>query len=168
MELLKLMWFKFVMATTSLMPDIKHTMILRGFLIRPVLLSCGKNLQLANDVRIAGLQNLSIGDDVFLSGGVWILAGCSVVIEDQVMLGPYVVVVSGDHDRVDRSWRFGGAVREPIVIKRGAWVGAHGVVTRGVVIGNGSCIAAGGVVIEDVPDDVVAGGVPARVIKNIG
>ena len=161
------MWFKFVMAATSLLPDVKHTMQLRGYLAGPALDSCGKNFQLACDVRIAHIQKLTVGDDVYFSGGVWILAGDPVVIEDQVMLGPYSVVISGDHSRVGGSWRFGAALREPILIKRGAWVGAHGVVTKGVTIGAGSCVAAGGVVTEDIPDDVIAGGVPARVLRRI-
>lgn len=165
MNTLQDLWFRFVMAATRLLPDIKHTMQLRGLLLRPCFAACGKNLQLASDVRVAGVANLHLGSNVFLSGGAWILAGCPITIEDEVMLGPYVVLVSGDHSLENRSWRFGAPVRAPIVLQRGSWIGAHSVVSKGVTVGAGSCVGAGSVVTKDVPTNCIVGGVPAKFIK---
>ena len=156
------------MVVTSLLPDIKHTMQLRGALIRPCFAACGTNLQIASDVRIAGVHNVTFGRDVFLSGGAWILASCPLTIEDEVMLGPYAVLVTGDHSRLRRSWRFGAAVRASIVLKRGCWIGAHSVVSKGITVGEGACVGAGSVVTRDVEDDSVVGGVPARRIRALG
>lgn len=167
MSMFKYFWFSLVMLLTRFLPDVKYTMIFRGLLLKPIFFSCGSNLQIAADVRIVGTQHMTIGNNVFFSGGVWILATCTVIIEDEVMLGPYVVIVTGDHSRYERSWRFGKAVRAPIKIGRGTWVGAHGVIGKGVTVGSGSCIAAGGIVTSDIPDDVIAGGVPASVIKTL-
>lgn len=168
MVIIKDFWFRFVMAAMRLLPDVKYTMQLRGSLIRPCFAACGKNLQLASDVRIAGIYNLVVGRDVFLSGGVWVLASCAITIEDEVMLGPYVVLVTGDHSREGRSWRFGAPNRAPITLKRGCWVGAHSVVSKGITVGEGACIGAGSVVTRDVPNDAVVGGVPTKVIKALG
>ncbi len=53
-------------------------------------------------------------------------------------------------------------------IGRDVWIGANAVILPGVTIGDGAVIAAGAVVTKDVPENTVAGGVPARVIKTIG
>ena len=46
-------------------------------------------------------------------------------------------------------------------------VGANAVVIEGVQVGNGSVVAAGAIVTQDVPENVVVAGVPARIIKEI-
>lgn len=161
------LWFGFVMRMTAILPEIKHTMQLRGLLTKCCFKICGKNLQIARDVRIVGITNLSIGNDVFFSAGCWLLTNCDVTIDDEVMLGPYSVIVAGDHTRLNGSYRFGVAVRAPIHLKRGCWIGAHSVVSKGVTIGTGSCLAAGAVATKDIPDNAVAGGVPAKVLKII-
>jgi acetyltransferase-like isoleucine patch superfamily enzyme len=56
--------------------------------------------------------------------------------------------------------------RGDIVIEDDAWLGAHVVVLSGVRIGRGAVITAGSLVTRDVPANVIAGGVPARVLWN--
>jgi acetyltransferase-like isoleucine patch superfamily enzyme len=55
----------------------------------------------------------------------------------------------------------------PIHIGNRVWIGSNVVITKGVTIGDNSVIAAGAVVTKDIPANVVAGGVPAKVIKGI-
>ena len=55
----------------------------------------------------------------------------------------------------------------PIVIEDDVWIGARCQILKGVTIGARSVIAAGSVVTTDIPSDVVAGGVPCRVIRNL-
>ena len=55
----------------------------------------------------------------------------------------------------------------PIVVGDNRWFGANVSVLQGVTIGSGCVIAAGSVVTEDLPDNVVAAGVPAVVKKTI-
>jgi acetyltransferase-like isoleucine patch superfamily enzyme len=54
-----------------------------------------------------------------------------------------------------------------IVIGQNVWIGAHATILPGVTIGDGAIVAAGAVVTKDVPGNTIAGGVPARFIKNI-
>lgn len=51
------------------------------------------------------------------------------------------------------------------VIGNDVWIGANSFIRRGVKVGDGAIIAAGAVVLEDVPDYAICGGVPAKVIK---
>ncbi len=55
----------------------------------------------------------------------------------------------------------------PIVIGDDVWIGGSVSIVGGVTIGSGSIIAAGSVVIKDIPSGVIAGGNPARVLREI-
>ena len=93
-----------------------------------------------------------------------------VEIGDRVYLSPHVQIVAVNHKFEDRDKSFvdQGITAEGIRIEDDVWIGAGAVITDGVKIGRGSVIAAGAVVTRDVPAHVVVGGVPARVIKEIG
>ena len=54
----------------------------------------------------------------------------------------------------------------PVVVEDGVLIGANAVVIEGVRVGKNAVVAAGAVVIEDVPEDTVVAGCPARVIKK--
>ena len=85
-------------------------------------------------------------------------------IGDNVFIGHNVVLATIDHDLnpYDRSNHFA-----PIHIGDRVWIGSSAVITKGVTIGNGSVVAAGAVVTKDVPENVIVGGVPAKIIKKI-
>lgn len=53
----------------------------------------------------------------------------------------------------------------PVIVEDGVLVGANAVVIEGVHVGKNAVVAAGAVVIEDVPENAVVAGCPARVIK---
>ena len=56
----------------------------------------------------------------------------------------------------------------PVVIGDGSWLGTNAVVLPGVTIGRHVAVGAGSVVTGDLPDNSVAAGVPARIIKTLG
>lgn len=90
-----------------------------------------------------------------------------VTIGDDVLIGPFVHLNTDSH-RIGPPEKRGGTVyREPIVIEDGVWIGGDVTIIGGVTIGRGSVIASGAVVVSDIPPDSLAGGVPARVIKQL-
>ncbi len=159
-------WFVLVMNFTGFLPDLWPILKLRGWLVRPCFKSCGRNFQIASGVRINFTTRLSIGDNTYIASGCWIHAMGTVVLGDEVMLGPYTAISSGNHTKLDGSYRFGPRTSAPVVIGRGSWTAAHTTITCGVTIGEGVVIAAGGVVNKDIEDHCVAGGVPARVLRG--
>lgn len=94
----------------------------------------------------------------------------SIIIEDDVMMGAGVHFYINNHkfDRMDIPLIDQGYYPdEPVILKRGCWIGANSILLAGVTIGENSVIGAGSVVTKSIPSGVVAVGNPARVVKEI-
>ena len=111
-------------------------------------------------------QFIQIGKNVFINHACSFLDMGGITLEDQVLLGPKVNLITENHpvDPADRRT----LICKPIVIKRNAWIGAAATILPGVTIGENAIVAAGAVVSKDVPANIVVGGVPAKFIKTIG
>lgn len=108
---------------------------------------------------------LVIGDDSFVNNGTILSASELIRIGSRVNIAPHCVVMDNDfHGTADRA---GPPKVAPIVLEDDVWLGTRVTVLRGVTIGRGSVIAAGAVVTRDIPPGVLAGGVPARVLKRL-
>ena len=110
-------------------------------------------------------KNITVGDNVFINAGCKFQDQGGIYIGDQTFIGHNVVLATLDHD-IDPEKRY-MLHPAPIHIGRRVWIGANVVVTKGVTIGDNSVIAAGAVVTKDVPANVVAGGVPAKILRKI-
>jgi len=108
---------------------------------------------------------ITLGKNVFINHACSFLDMGGITIEDDVLIGPKVNLITENHplDPSDRQ----ALLLKPIVIKRNAWIGAAATILPGVTIGENAVVAAGAVVTTDVPSNTVAGGVPAKHIKNI-
>lgn len=108
---------------------------------------------------------ISIGKNVFINHACSFLDMGGITIEDDVLIGPKVNLITENHplDPGDRK----ALLTKPIIIKRNAWIGAGATILPGVTIGENSVVAAGAVVSRDVPPNVVVGGVPAKIIRSI-
>lgn len=102
---------------------------------------------------------ISIGDDVFINIGCSIAAEDSIVIGDHVSFGPHVVVRDHDDDAGQEE------KPEPVFIGDHVWLASRVRVMAGARIGAGTVVMAGSVVVGALPPGVVAGGVPARVLR---
>jgi acetyltransferase-like isoleucine patch superfamily enzyme len=108
---------------------------------------------------------IQLGKNVFINHACSFLDMGGITLEDQVLLGPKVNLITENHpvDPADRR----AVICKPIVIKRNAWIGAAATILPGVTIGENAIVAAGAVVSRDVPANTVVGGVPAKFIKTI-
>lgn len=109
---------------------------------------------------------ITIGKNVFINHACSFLDMGGIVIEDDVLIGPRVNLVTENHPFEPSNRK--ALVTRSIVIKKNAWLGAGVTILPGVTVGENSIVAAGAVVSKDVPDNVVVGGVPAKYIKAIG
>lgn len=91
-----------------------------------------------------------------------------IYIGEDVFIGPKCVLACASHPINSEQRRTEPLTQSrPIHIGNNVWLGANVTVIGGVTIGDGSVIAAGAVVTKDIPNGVVAGGVPCKVIRPI-
>lgn len=156
-----LLWF-----FTMWWPDNRITIRVRGLLHRPFIRKCGWNFQIATGVSLLNTHKIEIGNDVYIGPHAWLNGLGGLVLEDEVVIGPYVTMSSLTHCYKDGSFRFGGARSAPVRIGHGSWLAAHVSVAYGTTIGPGCLIAANSAVTKDIPPGVIAGGVPAEVVEK--
>lgn len=114
-------------------------------------------------------SRISIGNKVSMNGTCITCRSTSVEIGDNTMIASNVIIVDSDFHAPwppeDRTHNMGYERDSGVKIGENVWLGMNTIVLKGVSIGDNSIITAGSVVVEDIPANVVAGGVPARVIK---
>ena len=133
--------------------------------------SIGENTRVYTPLTLVNagrdFTNLILGSNVYLGHGAGLDLKERIVVEDNVTISMGATMATHFHTgEIPLSARF-PSKSGPIRIRGNVYLGSNVVVLSGVEIGGGSLIAAGAVVIVDVPPGVVAGGVPARVLKKI-
>lgn len=108
---------------------------------------------------------ISIGRNVFINHGCTFLDLGGISIEDDVLIGPKVNLLSEGHPLVPERRKVLELNR--VLIKRNAWIGAAATILPGVTVGENAVVASGALVSRDVPDNAVVGGVPAKIIRNL-
>jgi len=108
---------------------------------------------------------IQIGKNVFINHACSFLDMGGIIIEDDVLIGPKVNLITENHPLDPANRR--ALITRPIVVKRKVWIGGAATVLPGVTIGENSVVAAGAVVTKDVPDNTIVGGVPAKVVKKL-
>lgn len=110
-------------------------------------------------------KHTKIGKNVFINFDCTFLDLGGITIEDGVLIAPKVSLLSEGHP-ISPEHRHSLTVGH-IHIKKNAWIGANVTILQGVTIGENSVVAAGSVVSKDVPDNVIVGGIPAKISKEI-
>lgn len=110
-------------------------------------------------------KNIAVGNNVFINAGCKFQDQGGIVIGDGTFIGHNTVLATLDHD-IDPEKRH---ILHPAPIHIGSrvWIGANVVITKGVTIGDNSIVAAGAVVTHDIPANVIAAGVPAKVLREL-
>ena len=119
--------------------------------------------------RINGDPIVHLGKNVYINSFTMILG--EVIIEDDVLISQFANIWGRSHKFYARDqpiWQQYGEGGQgykvgKILIKKGAWIGPHTTIMRGLTIGTGAVIGAGAVVTRDIPDYAVAFGIPAQV-----
>lgn len=112
-------------------------------------------------------KHIRVGKGFFANFNFVVLDEAYATIGDDCFIGPNVSIYTACHstDPVERDTRNEWA--KPVTIGDNCWLGGSVTILPGVTIGNRCTIGAGSVVVTDIPDDSIAVGNPARVIKKI-
>ena len=108
-------------------------------------------------------DRIKIGRNVTINSNLLAIAAGGITIEDDVQIASNVQLLTSNHDPYERML----LSCRPILIRKGAWIGAGATVLPGICIGAYSIVGAAAVVTEDVPDYAVAVGNPARVVRML-
>lgn len=110
---------------------------------------------------------ISVGDFFYANHNLVITDGARVTFGDHVFVGPNCCFTTAEHAIDPEQRKAGYEIAEPITVGDNVWIGAGVTVLAGVTIGDNTVIGAGSVVTKSIPANVVAVGVPCRVLREI-
>lgn len=140
----------------------------RTQLLRELFGSTGENVYIEPNIRVDYGYNIFVGENFSANFDCVILDVCEVRFGDNCMLAPGVHVYTATHPLDPTERNSGKEYAKPIIVGDNVWIGGSAVINPGVSIGDNVVIASGSVVTKDVPNNIVVGGNPAKIIKKIG
>lgn len=135
----------------------------------------GKNLKIGKGVKFAGINNISIGDNVFIGENcLFICTRAKIKIGDGVMFGPNVTIITGGHETritnlpmyMIKEKNKANDLDSDVVFEGDNWIGANATILKGVTVAKGTVIGAGAVVTHSTQPFTIVAGVPAKAIKQ--
>ena len=129
--------------------------------------STGEYIHIEPNFRCDYGYNIHIGDNFYAGYECVILDSCQVKIGDNCILSPQVGIYTSAYPLNPEKRSIGYEYAKPITIGNNVWIGGGSIINPGVTIGDNVVVVPGSVVLVDVPDNVLIGGNPAKVIKEI-
>ena len=135
----------------------------------------GKNVKIGKGTKFAGINNISVGNNVFIGeDNLFICTKAKVKIGDGVMFGPNVTIITGGHEtRITDMPMYmisdkdkASDLDRDIIFEGDNWIGANATILRGVTIAKGTVVGAGAVVTHSTQPFSIVAGVPAKMIKS--
>jgi maltose O-acetyltransferase len=158
-------------AVASLLPQ-NSLSRLRTMLYRAFGFSIGEGTILMGTLTVTGSlepwKQLRIGNYCRINSPIFMELNAPMKIGNNVSIGHHVVLITTDHEVGTKHSRAGDNKTSPVTICDGCWIGAASTILPGTTIADGSIVAAGSLVRKSVPANVLVGGVPARVLKDLG
>lgn len=114
----------------------------------------GKNVQINDYVHITAINSVIIEDNVLIASKVYI---------SDCLHGSYSGQAQSKPDEIVKDRKLS---HKPVLIKENAWLGDNVAILPGTIVGRNSIIGANSVVSQSIPDNVIAVGAPAKVIKK--
>jgi maltose O-acetyltransferase len=144
---------------------------LRTAIYRLAGVKIGPRTSVFGRLTITGLgriqERLHIGADCIINAPLFLDLSAEIRIGYRVSIGHHSVFVTAHHEVGPSDFRAGVNIGRPIVVEDGSWIAARATILPGVTIGPSSVVASGAVVAEDIPSNVLVGGVPARLIRKL-
>ncbi|MEK3823221.1 sugar O-acetyltransferase [Paenibacillus sp. FSL K6-1558] len=139
----------------------------RQKLLKELFGSTAEHLSMEPNIHVDYGYNIHVGNHFYANFNCTILDVCEVRIGENCLLGPDVHIYTATHPLNPHERSTGAEFGKPVTIGNNVWIGGRAIINPGVSIGDNVVIASGAVVTKDVQGNMIVGGNPARVIKEI-
>lgn len=136
-------------------------------IIKELIPNTGKNFYIEPPFHCDYGYNINCGDNVYFNVNCVVLDTMLINIGSNVLIGPCVQIYAASHP-LDAETRKTLEFSKPVSIGDNCWIGGNSIILPGINIGNNCVIGAGSVVTKNIPDNSMAAGNPAKVIKILG
>ena len=140
----------------------------RAALMKEIFAEVGEDCWLEPPFHANWGSHTHLGQKVYANFNLTLVDDTDVFIGDNTMIGPNVTIATAQHPISPALRELAYQYNLPVRIGRNVWLGSGAVILPGVTIGDNSVIGAGSVVTKDIPANVVAVGVPCKVLRPIG
>lgn len=139
----------------------------REAILKRLLKSIGKGVYFEPTFRCEFGYNITIGNNFYANFDCVMLDGGGIEIGDNVLFGPHVGIYTSNHALAAEERIAGACYAKKVKIGNNVWIGAGVHINQGVTIGDNTVIGSGSVVTRDIPANMIAAGVPCKVIREI-
>jgi galactoside O-acetyltransferase len=115
-----------------------------------------------------GCHHVHFGRGIYCNFNLSLVDDADIYVGDHCMIAPNVVIATSGHPILPILREHNYVYNFPVHIGKNVWIGSNVSILPGVTIGDNSVIGAGSVVTGDIPANVVAVGVPCRILREIG
>lgn len=131
---------------------------------------CKGRIIVNDDVMLYAKGQLTLGGQFGINKYSRIVAHERIDIGQNVTIGQFVSILDHDHRYtfLGENMQLDGYITAPVQIGNNVWIADKCTILKGVNIGNNVVIGANTLVHKDVPDNVVVGGVPFKILKHLG
>ena len=136
-------------------------------ILKKFLGNMGKNSMIVPPFWCDYGYHITVGENFYANHNMVIQDGGGVSFGDSVFIGPNCCFTTAEH-AIDPEMRKAGVeIAKPIKVGNNVWIGAGCTILAGLEIGDNSIIGAGSVVTKSIPSNVIAVGVPCKVLREI-
>lgn len=160
--------FKYLDLLTEYNNTLPSNTTLRQKLLREMFGDIGDRCYVEAPLRANfGCKHVHFGNHVYANFNLTLVDDGHIYVSDDVMFGPNVTIITAAHPINAKLRKIGYQYNRDVYIGENAWIGACATILAGVHIGKNTIIGAGSVVTHDIPDGVVAVGVPCKVLRKV-
>lgn len=137
--------------------------------MKEVFAECGENNFIESPFFANwGGHHVHFGSGIYANFNLTLVDDGHIYVGDRVLFGPNVTVATASHPLNAKLRRQEMQFNRDVHIGENVWVGTGVTILPGVTIGKNTVIGAGSVVTRDIPENVLAVGVPCHIVRKIG